>query len=138
MPEDLMPATAQDIQARVHELLLRTYPPGPPLERRCDRRYPYPHLVRLTPINSENQPSGECLTVVGKNLSERGMGFFHSGPIAHRRMIASFDAGGGRWLGLVVDVTWCRFICSGWYESGGRFLEAVPLAAPSRVSRANK
>lgn len=124
-------STDQDVQARVHELLLRMYPPGPPLERRQDRRYPYPHMVRLTPAGRNGcTPVGPTVAVVGKNLSERGMGFFHSQPLPDRRMIVSFDAGDGRWLGLLVDITWCRFICSGWYESGGRFLQSVPAVPP--------
>src|SRR5690606_28899060 len=43
-------STDYDIRARVHELLLAMYPPGPPMERRVDRRYPYPRLIRLTPV----------------------------------------------------------------------------------------
>ncbi len=113
-PETLLfgAADQQDVQARVHELLLRMYPPGPPVERRHDRRYPYPNLVRLTPAGANGcVPAGPSVTVVGKNLSERGLGFFHTQPLPERRMIVSFDAGNGRWLGLLVDITWCRFIC---------------------------
>ncbi|HEY2882403.1 MAG TPA: hypothetical protein VGJ15_08220, partial [Pirellulales bacterium] len=55
-------------------------------------------------------------------------GFFHAEPLVHRKMIASFHAGDNRWLGLLIDLWWCRF-SQGWYESGGRFLQAVPAAA---------
>ncbi len=136
-PQNLAPekllfgSDEQDVQARVHELLLRMYPPEPAMERRHDRRYPYPHLVRLTPAGASGcTPVGPTLTVVGKNLSERGLGFFHTQPLPDRRMIVSFDAGNGRWLGLLVDITWCRFITAGWYESGGRFLQSVPAVTP--------
>jgi hypothetical protein len=40
-------------------------------------------------------------------------------------MIASLESGNGRWLGFLIDLTWCRFNRHGWYESGGRFLQAV-------------
>ncbi len=122
-----------NIRSRVHELLLRMYPPGPPAERRHDRRYPYPHLIRLTPADQDGTPQPDkTIVVVGKNLSERGLGFFHQQPLADRRMIVSLDAGNGRWLGLSIDITWCRFITTGWYESGGRFLQAVPAIMPEK------
>lgn len=122
-----------DIRSRVHELLLRMYPPGPPTERRQDRRYPYPHLVRLTPADQLGNPQPDkTIVVAGKNLSERGLGFFHQQPLEERRMIVSLDAGNGRWLGLLIDITWCRFITAGWYESGGRFLRAVAAIVPDK------
>jgi hypothetical protein len=125
-------STDHDIRARVHELLLAMYPPGPPMERRVDRRYPYPRLIRLTPVAEDGcTPMGTALVVVGHNLSERGMGFFHQAVIPYRRVIASFDAGDDRWLGLLVDLTWCRFTKLGWYECGGRFVQAVSALPPT-------
>ena len=38
-------------------------------------------------------------------------------------MIASFECVDGTPLGLLLDVSWCRFVKQGWYESGGRFLQ---------------
>lgn len=125
-------STDQDIRARVHELLLAMYPPGPPMERRVDRRYPYPRLIRLTPVAEDGcTPMGTSLVVVGHNLSERGLGFFHQAVIPYRRVIASFDAGDDRWLGLLVDLAWCRFTKLGWYECGGRFVQAVSALPPA-------
>jgi len=116
-----------NVCARVHELLLVMYPPGPPLERRNDRRYPYPQLIRLTPVDDiGKQISSKTIAVVGKTLSERGVGFYHPQALPYRRVVASFHAGDDRWLGLLVDLSWCRFTGLGWYESGGRFLQAVP------------
>ena len=60
-----------------------------------------------------------------ENIFQRGLGFYHPQPLPHRRMIASLESGNGHWLGFLIDVTWCRFTKHGWYESGGRFLEAV-------------
>jgi hypothetical protein len=120
-----------NVGARVHELLLLMYPPGPPLERRTDRRYPYPQLIRLTPVDEKGkQMTCKTIAVAGKTLSERGVGFYHPQPLPHRRMVASFYAGDDRWLGLLVDISWCRFTGLGWYESGGRFLEAVSAVNP--------
>jgi hypothetical protein len=130
------PAADPDVTARVHELLLLMYPPGPPLERRIDRRFPYPQLIRLTPIGEDGQEiAGEALVVAGKTLSERGVGFYHPQPLPHRKVIASFHAGDDRWLSILVDLSWCRFTGQGWYESGGRFLEAVPKRRTERDAR---
>jgi hypothetical protein len=127
-------STDYDIRARVHELLLAMYPPGPPMERRVDRRYPYPRLIRLTPVAEDGStPMGVSLVVVGHNISERGLGFFHQAVIPYRRVIASFDAGDDRWLGLLMDLTWCRFTKLGWYECGGRFVQAVTAVPPAAV-----
>ena len=119
--------TDQDVRARVHELLLLMYRPNPESERRRDRRYPYPHLVRLTPVGSDGRTAcGETILVAGNTLSEGGFGFYHPQPLPYRRMIASFHSGDDRWLGLLIDLRWCRFVGQGWYESGGKFLDAVP------------
>jgi hypothetical protein len=84
-------------------------------------------LIRLTPVDDQSlAPRGEPLVVVGKHLSERGLGFYHPKPLPYRRMIACLEAADGRLVRLLVDLTWCRFSRQGWYESGGRFLQAVP------------
>ena len=127
-------STDQDVQARVQSCCCGCISRSA-IERRQDRRYPYPHLVRLTPAGRNGcTPVGPTVTVVGKNLSEHGMGFFHPQPLPDRRMIVSFDAGNGRWLGLLVDITWCRFKCTGWYESGGRFLQRCRRSASRTIA----
>jgi hypothetical protein len=130
-PRESTSTVDQDVRARVHELLLLMYRPGPNVERRSDRRYPYPHLVRLTPVAADGRtPIGETILVAGNTLSEGGFGFYHPQQLPYRRMIASFHSGNDRWLGLLIDLRWCRFVGQGWYESGGRFLESVPAVKP--------
>jgi hypothetical protein len=116
-----------ELRTRVHTILAALYPQARSLERRQEMRYPYAHLVHLTPVGADGvTPCGESIVVPGKNLSENGLCFHHPEPILHRRMIASLDAGEGRWLGVLIDLSWCRFNKTGWYESGGRFLQLVP------------
>ena len=113
-----------DLRARVWKVLGALGPHGNPIERRGRRRYPYPYLLHLTPVGDDGiTPQGETVVVVGKHLSEQGLGFYHSGPLPYRRMIASLECGDGARLGFLLDVTWCRFVKQGWYESGGRFLQ---------------
>lgn len=118
------------IRASVWTLLSAMYPKAPPLERRRHHRYPYPHLIRLTLLDSHLAPAGGAAVVAGKNLSEQGISFFHVAPIACRKVIVSLEAGEGRWISFLTDLTWCRFTRHGWYESGGCFIRPVETPAP--------
>jgi hypothetical protein len=115
----------EEVRLQVWGLLHALYPQREFVERRTDTRYPFPYLIHLTPVADDGiTPAGETIVVVGKHLSEGGLGFYHPQPLPYRRMIASFESH-GRWLGFLIDLNWCRFTCQGWYESGGRFLQAV-------------
>lgn len=114
-----------DVRSHVRDVLGSLYPRGNRIERRMERRYPYPYLVHLTPVGDNGAATeGEALVVVGKHLSEEGLGFYHPKPIPNRRMIALLETDSGSRLSFLIDLTWCRFTKQGWYESGGRFLQA--------------
>jgi hypothetical protein len=137
---DLLPldqARPEDcINRQVWELMGMLYPQNEILERRKENRYPFPQLIHLTPVADDGvTPEGKSVVVVGKHLSKRGLGFYHPKPLPHRRMIASLECN-GHWLGFIIDLRWCRFTRQGWYESGGRFLQAVssPIANTERRS----
>lgn len=94
--------------------------------RRFGPRYPYPQLVRLTPVELDGETdAGETLVVVGRQLSEQGLDFYHPSPLPYRRVIVTLETSEGRWLRLLLDLTWCRFTRQGWYESGGRFIKIL-------------
>jgi hypothetical protein len=121
------PQSDEIIRQQVWGVLVGVYPQGNIVEKRQDQRFPYPHLLYLTPVGPDGlAPIDESVTVVGKTLSERGLGFFYQSPIAHRRMIASLETSEHLWAGFLIDITWCRFTRYGWYESGGRFIQSVP------------
>ena len=121
------PIVNEALRRQVWGILAGLYPPGKTSERRIDQRFPYPHLLYLSPVGDDGiSPAGESVVVVGKHLSEHGLGFFYQQPLPYRRMIASLPAQESRWLGFLIDITWCRFTQHGWYDSGGRFLQAVP------------
>ena len=127
---DLLPEQGDllgdDVRTQVWGLLTTLYPKHDLVERRRETRYPFPYLVKLTPVAADGvTPEGETIVVAGKQLSERGLGFYHPKPIPHRRMIASLEAPGGRWMGFLIDLSWCRFTKQGWYESGGRLIQSV-------------
>jgi hypothetical protein len=97
----------------------------PRLERRREARYPYPYPIHLTPYGADGQPDVKrTFVVIGKHLAAHGIDFYCPLPVPERRVIASLDGREG-WIGLVVELTWCRFNRHGWYDNGGRFIAIV-------------
>jgi hypothetical protein len=117
----------QAISASILLVLAGTQPTRQQLERRREKRHPYPYPVYLTPVGRDGvTPVGETIVVLGKHLSEHGFDFYHREPLPHRRAIVSFEARPGKWIGVLLDLSWCRFGRHGWYDNGGRFLSVAP------------
>jgi hypothetical protein len=126
LPSECNNSFQEDLRTEVWGLLTTLCSKSNLVERRKDNRYPFPHLIHLTPVGKDGMtPEGKTVVVVGKHLSEHGMGFYHPSPLPYRRMIASMETPNGHWIAFLVDLSWCRFTRQGWYESGGRFLESV-------------
>lgn len=106
-------------------------------ERRRERRFPYPHPVYLTPLTESGPLVEETLQATGKHLSAHGLDFYHREPLPYRRVIASLEVN-GRWVGLVLDLKWCRFNAHGLYENGGRLVSLIdsPLAPEATCAAA--
>jgi hypothetical protein len=118
--------TERDVRRQVIRLMRELCPKQEVLERRHESRYAFPYLIHVTPVADDGiTPEGESTVVVGKHISERGLGFYHPKPLPHRRMIVSLEYN-GHWLGFLIDLRWTRFTKQGWYESGGRLLQPVP------------
>jgi hypothetical protein len=129
----LVPPCDHAVRRQVRDLLVKLRAPYQGVERRLTQRYAYPHLLYLTPVADDGvTPVGESVVVVGKQLSETGLCFYHQRPLAPRQMIASLEGANRQWVGFLLDISWCRFTAHGWYDSGGQFLEAVasPLNLP--------
>ncbi len=121
-------AIVQQPQKReaLRTLLACVYPSVARLERRGERRYPYPYLIQVTPVDLEGaRVSDQQIVVVGKQISEHGLGFYHQSPLEYRQVIVGLQRCDGPRVEVKMDLTWCRFTQLGWYESGGRFLEVV-------------
>jgi len=126
LPEGADESAAAEIRLQVWGILTTLYPRTQPVERRSQTRYPFPYLIHLTPVGDDGRsPIGSGMVVVGKHLSEKGLGFYHPQPLPHRRMIASFEAVAGRPMAFLIDLNWCRFTRQGWYESGGKFIDTA-------------
>lgn len=114
------------ITKQIEALLARLNPPVT-VERRSDERVAVPVLFQLTPLDENGQPVElAALTVVGKNISRRGLSFYHNEPLLYRRAIITVDHAGFDGFSAEIDISWCRFAKPGWYESGGRILGVAP------------
>ncbi len=114
------------VASQVRRILAITSSPPVAAQRRQSQRTPFPQLVCVQAVDPKTLvPQDEPLVVVGKYLSEQGLGFFHPVPLPHRFVVVTLEIHGGPPLRLLLDVSWCRFTRLGWYESGGRFLRVV-------------
>jgi hypothetical protein len=96
------------------------------MERRRENRHPYPYPIHLTPLLDDGTPDvNGTFVVIGKHLAAHGIDFYCSQPLPHRRVIASLDGGSAGWIGIILELTWCRFSRHGWYDNGGRFVAMV-------------
>lgn len=122
-----VPSTANhenDLRAQVWRILAGIYPLEQ--ERRDGARFPYPRLIRLLPLATDGQPASRApITVVGKHLSEDGLGFFHNQPLPDRHMLAELELPGGGTATFEIVLRWCRFLRDGWYESGAKLVRVV-------------
>ena len=117
---------AERIAASIHEVLAAVPGTRRVLERRRESRYPYPYPLHLTPLDADGLPDAErTFVVIGKHLSDRGLDFYCKNPLPHRRVVASLDGGAAGWIGLLLELAWCRFGRHGLYDNGGRFLALV-------------
>ena len=122
----LSPSTEVELRTHLEGVLSATYPGGVTMKHAVTSDILIPIWFISPPVAADGRtPAGESIVVVGKDLSEHGISFYHPEVISHRRMIASLEMGNGCWLGVLVDLRWCRFTKAGWYESGGRFLDVV-------------
>lgn len=115
----------------VHDLL-DSLQPDVNVERRRYDRSAVPYLFQLTPLDPDGQPLiAQTMTVVGKDISPRGLSFFHEQPLPFRRAIVTLEYPDVPRFEAEIDIRWCRFAKVGWYESGGRLLRAVGASPAS-------
>jgi hypothetical protein len=111
------------LRTRFTNLIKSLSPEGSHNDRRRDARYPFPHQVYVTLLEDDGAtPTDDSLMVTGKHISANGLGFTHQHLIPQRRIIVSVQVADEDWIGILMDLTWCRFTQQGCYESGGRFI----------------
>ncbi|MGB6044830.1 MAG: hypothetical protein WBF93_16870 [Pirellulales bacterium] len=96
-------------------------------ERRNENRYPFPYLVTISPVESDGlTPLAQPFSVVAKQISEGGIGFYYNEPMPYRYVVVSLPELRKRpALHLLVDLTRCHLARPGWYENGGVFVMEV-------------
>jgi hypothetical protein len=108
------------------ETLLAKLNPDVVVDRRREERVAIPVLFQLIPLDADRQQvDTEAKYVVGKNISRRGLCFFHDGPITFRRALVVLDHPRLGSFRAEMDINWCRFARPGWYESGGRLIRSA-------------
>lgn len=117
----------------VQYALRSTLPERTKHERRRERRHPFPYPVRLRPVDLDGHRCGDAVVVLGKHITNHGLDFYFHSPIAHRRVVASFESQPDAPVEILMDLTWCRFGGHGWYENGGRFLSAMTVPVKIQV-----
>lgn len=124
-----LPHRVQEEVARSVRLALwHNRPAQTPNERRCERRHPFPHPIELQPLRDDGCTSdGEPFIVLGKDLSEKGIGFYYRKPITARHALVRLTCGSYQ-ATLQIELTWCRFGSHGLFENGGRIVQAVKPA----------
>jgi hypothetical protein len=124
---------AREVQALVARLR-----PHVTVERRHDDRVAVPLLFRLIPLDRRGKPiHDDAITVVGKDISKRGLSFFHGQPLTYRRAIVSLEHPEFGRFAAELDINWCRFTRPGWYESGGRLVRSLTPQVPPPTQRPN-
>jgi len=101
------------------------------VDRRLNHRTPFSHLLKLVPIDKDGFTRPEKqFTVVGRDVSARGLSFFHQHPIPYRRAIISLEHPQAGRISVEMIINRCRFHRLGWYESAGRLVRAIEFMLP--------
>lgn len=125
--QPLRPASPGNVsvQTAIRRVLADIYPGIGDHDRRQAPRFPFPYLVPLQPMTPDGlSRQGPPLVVVGKQVSEAGLGFYHPKPLPSRVACVTLGAAQES-VQLLLELLWTQFTEHGWYESGGRFLRVV-------------
>ena len=123
--------------AGVQSLLVSLYPRDRiECERRREKRYPFPYLIDLTPVTEDGGTQvGDPITVVGKHISQGGVGFYSSEPTPYRHVVAKISDQSHQAFHMLIELLWCRFTHKNWYENGGRIIgELADFEPPGLLS----
>ena len=115
--------TASAESSRLQESISRLRDDAKPVEgeRRSESRTP----CFCTAVLSLDKDDLVRMPVYVRDLSERGIGFFHSTPLDLGEVTATFLLSNDEVLRLRVRIVWCRRMAEYWYISGGEFVGVV-------------
>lgn len=116
----------EEMGRRVRQLIYENYPTLDRVEHRRNLRFPFHHPIGLTPVDpDELTPLSDPVVVVGKDISQSGLGFHHQLPLPYRLAVVTLPLQETKGLTVLLQLMWCQFVREGWYETGGRFVGLV-------------
>ena len=105
--------------------------PLPRTDRRKHARRPYPCVISVTPLaDGTREPASQTFSVIGRNLSNLGLDFFHDYLISEKQVVIGLQSAKESWSHFVMELGWSRFVQGGWYISGGKFTQVIKWAGP--------
>jgi len=118
------------VASAIWQVISHVYPEASRAERRNAPRFAFPYLVQIQPVFEDGvSRQGSPIVVVGKQISEIGLGFYHPKPLPSRHGAVQLDVGGVS-VSLLIELLWTQFTHHGWYESGGRFIRVLTSQFP--------
>jgi hypothetical protein len=128
----VVPFRPADALTDLVQMLTSNLHPPVTYERRAHARTPLPFLLKFVPLDNQGRKLPEEETVVvGRDVSARGLSFFHPTPMPYRRALVTLDHPIAGRFTMEIDIQRCRFHKLGWYESGSRLVRAVELILPT-------
>jgi len=120
---------ADDVSAKVADELIKLIgqanSDGSLEHRYCDR-FPMSCGMLLVPLNLAGRPRADKqMTVVGRDLSTRGISFSHDAELPGRRFILCLNISATARMTIEAEMTWSRPTSNGLYESGCRLIRKV-------------
>jgi hypothetical protein len=103
------------------------------LERRSDTRLPFQRPVEVVALGDHGEPIASTIGPIiayTRDISASGVGLLHDQPIPSKRVLVNFEMLGGETIGLVVALTWSRYVGDFWHSSGGRLVGVVSQPNP--------
>jgi hypothetical protein len=96
------------------------------LEQRNRDRFPIFCCMQMVPLDSAGRPlPDQQLTVVGKDLSTRGISFSHDSELPSRRLVLCLNLSETARFNVEAEITWTRQTPIGLFESGCRLIRKV-------------
>ena len=97
-----------------------------PLEQRIRDRFPIFCCMQLVPLDSAGRPLPDRqMSVVGKDLSTRGISFSHDSELPSRRIVLCLNLSEIARINVEAEITWTRQTPIGLFESGCRLIRKI-------------
>jgi hypothetical protein len=96
------------------------------VEQRIRDRFPIFCCMQMVPLDSAGRPlPDQQMSVVGKDLSTRGISFSHDSELPSRRLVLCLNLSETARFNVEAEITWTRQTPIGLFESGCRLIRKV-------------